>query len=143
MILGLLKPTSGEVLINGLKIEENPIEILQKINFISPYIELPKKLTVKQNLIVYGKLYSVKIANSNNAAVYVKLFNAYGASVGSTPPDWVFSCPASETYTYEIPGGVSYDALTVCATENGNPNDNTTPSVSVNEKIAVTIVTSV
>ena len=63
MILGLLKPTSGEVLINGLKIEENPIEILQKINFISPYIELPKKLTVKQNLIVYGKLYSVKNLN--------------------------------------------------------------------------------
>ncbi len=63
MILGLLKPTSGEVLINGIKIEENPIEILQKINFISPYIELPKKLTVKQNLIVYGKLYSVKNLN--------------------------------------------------------------------------------
>ena len=63
MILGLLKPTSGDVLINGLKIEENPIEILQKINFISPYIELPKKLTVKQNLIVYGKLYSVKNLN--------------------------------------------------------------------------------
>ena len=60
MILGLLKPTSGEVLINGLKLEKNPIKILQKINFISPYIELPKKLTVKQNLIVYGKLYSVK-----------------------------------------------------------------------------------
>ena len=60
MILGLLKPTSGEVLINGIKIEEKPIKILQKINFISPYIELPKKLTVKQNLIVYGKLYSVK-----------------------------------------------------------------------------------
>lgn len=63
MILGLLKPSSGEVLINGLKIEENPIEILQKINFISPYIELPKKLTVKQNLIVYGRLYSVKNLN--------------------------------------------------------------------------------
>ena len=63
MILGLLKPTSGEVLINGLKIEKNQIEILQKINFISPYIELPKKLTVKQNLIVYGKLYSVKNLN--------------------------------------------------------------------------------
>ena len=60
MILGLLKPTSGEVLINGLKIEKNPIEILQKINFISPYIELPKKLTVKQNLIVYGKLYNIQ-----------------------------------------------------------------------------------
>ena len=63
MILGLLKPSGGEVLINGLKIEKNPIEILQKINFISPYIELPKKLTVKQNLIVYGKLYSVKNLN--------------------------------------------------------------------------------
>ena len=63
MILGLLKPSSGEVLINGLKIEKNPIEILKKINFISPYIELPKKLTVKQNLIVYGKLYSVKNLN--------------------------------------------------------------------------------
>jgi len=63
MILGLLKPSSGEVLINGLKIEKNPIEILKRINFISPYIELPKKLTVKQNLIVYGKLYSVKNLN--------------------------------------------------------------------------------
>ena len=64
MILGLLKPTSGEVLINGIKIEKNPIEILQKINFISPYIELPKKLTVKQNLIVYARLYDVKNINS-------------------------------------------------------------------------------
>ena len=63
MILGLLKPSGGEVLINGIKIEQNPIKILQKINFISPYIELPKKLTVKQNLIVYGKLYSVKKLN--------------------------------------------------------------------------------
>ncbi len=60
MILGLLKPTNGKVLINGLDIEKNKISILHKINFISPYIELPKKLTVKQNLIVYGKLYNIK-----------------------------------------------------------------------------------
>ena len=59
MMLGLLKPTDGEILINGKKIEENRIETLEKINFISPYIELPKKLTVKQNLIVYCKLYNV------------------------------------------------------------------------------------
>ena len=59
MLLGLLKPSNGEILINGKKIEENRIETLQKINFISPYIELPKKLTVKQNLIVYCKLYNV------------------------------------------------------------------------------------
>ncbi len=60
MILGLLKPTSGKVLINGLDIEKNKISILHKINFISPYIELPKKLTVRQNLIVYGKLYNIQ-----------------------------------------------------------------------------------
>ncbi len=60
MLLGLLKPSNGEIIINGMKIEENRINILKKINFISPYIELPKKLTVKQNLIVYGKLYSVR-----------------------------------------------------------------------------------
>ena len=59
MMLGLLKPTDGEIIIDGKKIEDNRIEILKKINFISPYIELPKKLTVRQNLIVYGKLYSV------------------------------------------------------------------------------------
>ena len=69
MMLGLLKPTSGEILIDNKKIEENRIEILKKINFISPYIELPKKLTVKQNLIVYGKLYNIK--NLNNSIDYL------------------------------------------------------------------------
>ena len=63
MILGLLKPSSGQVLINGMDIESHRISLLHKMNFISPYIELPKKLTVKQNLIVYGKLYSVKNLN--------------------------------------------------------------------------------
>ena len=63
MILGLLKPTSGHVLINGVDIEENKISLLHKMNFISPYIELPKKLTVKQNLVVYGKLYNIRNLN--------------------------------------------------------------------------------
>ena len=63
MILGLLKPTSGKVFINGLDIEKNKISILHKMNFISPYIELPKKLTVRQNLIVYGKLYNIQNLN--------------------------------------------------------------------------------
>ena len=60
MLLGLLKPSAGEIKIDNMKFEKNRIEILSKINFISPYIELPKKLTVKQNLIVYGKLYNIK-----------------------------------------------------------------------------------
>ena len=60
MMLGLLKPTNGKVLIDGEDIEKKRIYLLHKMNFISPYIELPKKLTVKENLIVYGKLYGVK-----------------------------------------------------------------------------------
>ena len=60
MILGLLKPSKGKVLINGIEIEDKRVELLNSLNFISPYIELPKKLTVKQNLEVYGRLYDVK-----------------------------------------------------------------------------------
>ena len=43
-----------------LEIENQRVDLLNKLNFISPYIELPKKLTVKQNLEVYGRLYDVK-----------------------------------------------------------------------------------
>ena len=60
MILGLLKPSKGKVMIQGLEIENHRVELLSELNFISPYIELPKKLTVKQNLEVYGRLYDVK-----------------------------------------------------------------------------------
>ena len=60
MILGLLKPTKGKVLISGIEIEKQRVALLNKLNFISPYIELPKKLTVRQNLEVYGRLYDVK-----------------------------------------------------------------------------------
>ncbi len=63
MMLGLLKPTNGQVLINGMDIEKKKISLLHKMNFISPYIELPKKLTVRQNLVVYGKLYNVNNLN--------------------------------------------------------------------------------
>tara|TARA_B100000029_G_scaffold196631_1_gene194687 strand:+ start:292 stop:1014 length:723 start_codon:yes stop_codon:yes gene_type:complete len=62
MILGLIKPTSGTVFINDQNIEnENTrTQILEKVNFISPYVELPKKLTIEENLKVYGKMYGVK-----------------------------------------------------------------------------------
>ena len=63
MILGLLKPTSGEVLIKGKNIEKERINLLEKMNFISPYVELPKKLTVEENLKVYAGLYGVKNVN--------------------------------------------------------------------------------
>ena len=60
MILGLIKPSSGTVIINGQNIEKYRTHLLEKMNFISPYVELPKKLTVKENLEVYGRLYGVK-----------------------------------------------------------------------------------
>ena len=61
MMLGLIKPSSGSVFINDQNIENenNRTKILEKVNFISPYVELPKKLTVEENLKVYGKMYGV------------------------------------------------------------------------------------
>ena len=61
MMLGLITPTSGEIFIDGIPLNsKNRIELLSLMNFASPYIELPKKLTVKQNLEVYARLYGVK-----------------------------------------------------------------------------------
>jgi|TARA_B110000914_G_scaffold187151_1_gene171495 ABC-2 type transport system ATP-binding protein len=61
MMLGLITPTRGKVLINNQNVDStNRNDLLSKMNFASPYIELPKKLTVKQNLEVYGRLYGVK-----------------------------------------------------------------------------------
>tara|TARA_B100000575_G_C23108556_1_gene640066 strand:+ start:975 stop:1712 length:738 start_codon:yes stop_codon:yes gene_type:complete len=61
MMLGLITPTSGEIFINEIKLEpKNRIKLLSLMNFASPYIELPKKLTVKQNLEVYARLYGVE-----------------------------------------------------------------------------------
>ena len=60
MMLGLITPTSGEILIDGIKLNsKNRIKLLNLMNFASPYVELPKKLTVKQNLEVYARLYGV------------------------------------------------------------------------------------
>tara|TARA_B100000963_G_scaffold103955_1_gene90034 strand:- start:595 stop:1329 length:735 start_codon:yes stop_codon:yes gene_type:complete len=60
MMLGLITPTSGEILIDGISLNsENRIKLLGLMNFASPYIELPKKLTVRQNLEVYARLYGV------------------------------------------------------------------------------------
>ena len=61
MMLGLIKPSEGEIIIDNKNINKEKRDgILSKINFASPYIELPKKLTVKQNLEIYGRLYGVK-----------------------------------------------------------------------------------
>ena len=64
MILGLIKPSGGEIIIDNKNLENlKRDDILARINFASPYIELPKKLTVKQNLEVYGRLYGIRNLN--------------------------------------------------------------------------------
>jgi ABC-2 type transport system ATP-binding protein len=60
MMLGLITPSSGEIFIDGMLLNsKNRIKLLSFMNFASPYIELPKKLTVIQNLEVYARLYGV------------------------------------------------------------------------------------
>ncbi len=61
MMLGLIKPSEGEIIIDNQNLEKiDRVNILSKMNFASPYVELPKKLTVRQNLEIYGRLYGVK-----------------------------------------------------------------------------------
>ena len=61
MMLGLITPSSGEIFIDEICLDsKNRIKLLSEMNFASPYIELPKKLTVKQNLEIYARLYGIK-----------------------------------------------------------------------------------
>jgi len=61
MMLGLVSPSEGEILIDNKNINSfKRDEILKRFNFASPYVELPKKLTVKQNLEIYGRLYGIE-----------------------------------------------------------------------------------
>ena len=60
MMLGLIKPTSGQVIIQNKNIDTiDRNKLLSIMNFASPYVELPKKLSVKQNLQIYGRLYGI------------------------------------------------------------------------------------
>lgn len=59
MLLGLLIPTSGRVTVLGEDMIRNRYRVLPRINFSSPYVELPKRLTVRENLTVYGELYGL------------------------------------------------------------------------------------
>jgi len=59
MLLGLLQPTSGSIAIFGRDLLKERSAIAAAVNFSSPYVDLPNRLTVRQNLIVYGHLYGV------------------------------------------------------------------------------------
>ena len=59
MLLGLLEPTSGSIRLFDQDFIRNRYSVLDKMNFSSPYVDLPQRLTVKENLTVYAKLYGV------------------------------------------------------------------------------------
>ena len=63
MLLGLITPTKGDIFILGKNLKLSKKEILSEINFQSPYVDLPKKMTVEQNLSFYSRLYGVKNFN--------------------------------------------------------------------------------
>jgi len=65
MLMGLITPTSGKISIFGMNLQKQKYKILNILNFQSPYFDLPKKMTVKQNLIFYSRLYSVKNIEEN------------------------------------------------------------------------------
>jgi ABC-2 type transport system ATP-binding protein len=60
MILGLVMPTSGTVKVLGAEMPRQRYRVLHKLNFESPYMDLPHRLTVRQNLKVFGRLYAVE-----------------------------------------------------------------------------------
>ena len=60
MILGLVLPTSGTVKVLGAEMPRQRYQVLHKMNFESPYVDMPHRLTVRQNLTVFGRLYAVE-----------------------------------------------------------------------------------
>jgi len=63
MLLGVLEPTSGDVEVLGVDMRRNRLAALPRMNFTSPYVDLPKRLTVRENLRVFADLYGVERPN--------------------------------------------------------------------------------
>lgn len=73
ILLGLLRPTSGEVSVLGVDMLRDRYRVLGRMNFSSPYVDLPRRLTVRENLNVYGRLYNVSELGSRLEAVVAEL----------------------------------------------------------------------
>jgi ABC-2 type transport system ATP-binding protein len=60
MLLGLMTPSSGSIRVLGTDMLRQRYQVLGRMNYASPYIDLPQRLTVRENLNVYGRLYGVR-----------------------------------------------------------------------------------
>ncbi len=59
MIMGLVLPTAGRIQVLGHSMPDQSAEVLGRMNFESPYVDMPMRLTVRQNLTIFGRLYAV------------------------------------------------------------------------------------
>jgi ABC-2 type transport system ATP-binding protein len=69
MLLGLLLPTSGSVRVLGEDILRHRYRVLSRMNFSSPFVDLPHRLTVRQNLLIYARLYALRGRRDRIAAL--------------------------------------------------------------------------
>ena len=60
MIMGMVTPTSGTVTVLGARMPQERYRVLHRMNFESPYVDMPARLTVRQNLTVFAELYGVE-----------------------------------------------------------------------------------
>ena len=73
MIMGLILPTSGAARVLGADMARDRHRVLARVNFESPYVDLPHRLTVRQNLRIFGKLYGVTAVEARIEAVSASL----------------------------------------------------------------------
>jgi ABC-2 type transport system ATP-binding protein len=73
MLMGLVTPTSGSVRVLGAAMPRERYRVLHRMNFESPYVEMPMRLTIRQNLTVFGMLYGVENLAARTAAIAAEL----------------------------------------------------------------------
>ena len=73
MLMGLVTPTSGTVRVFGAEMPRERYRVLQRMNFESPYVEMPMRLTIRQNLTVFGMLYGVRDLKDLDIDQFLKL----------------------------------------------------------------------
>ncbi len=73
MLMGLVSPTSGTARVLGAEMPRERYRVLHRMNFESPYVEMPMRLTIRQNLKVFGMLYGVPDLNRRIGEIAAEL----------------------------------------------------------------------
>jgi ABC-2 type transport system ATP-binding protein len=73
MLLGLLLPSAGNIRILGVDMLRDRYQVLHRMNYSSPYVDLPQRLTVRENLTVYARLYGVRKVKERLSQLFEEL----------------------------------------------------------------------